>query len=391
MPDLHLFYHHTFPVAPIPTIAVILVAEFTTNEVAATPPKVTAETPVKLVPAMVTDVPFVPLVGVNDEIVGGTINVNPANDAVPAGVVTLTLPDAPVATTAVILVEEFTTNDVAVTPPNRTAVAPVKFVPVIVIVAPVAPVVGVNDEIIGGGININPANDAVPAGVVTLTLPVAPAPTMAVMLVEEFTTNDAAATPPKLTAVTPVKFVPVIVTVVPVPADVGVNDEMVGGRINVNPASVAVPPDVVTLTLPDAPEPTTVVIFVEEFTTNDVAATPPKLTAVVPVKFAPVIDIVAPVPALVGVKDEIVGGPININPANDAVPAGVVTLTLPDAPEPTTAVIVVEFTIVKEFAAVPPKLIAVAPVKLVPVIVIVPPPVALVGVNDVIVGTGIDK
>jgi hypothetical protein len=52
-----------------------------------------------------------------------------------------------------------------------------------------------------------------PFDVVTLTLPVAPAPTAAVILVALTTVNEVAAVPPKLTAVAPVKFVPVMVTV----------------------------------------------------------------------------------------------------------------------------------------------------------------------------------
>ena len=59
---------------------------------------------------------------------------------------------------------------------------------------------------------------AAPPGVVTDTLPVVPAATTAVTLVGETTVNDVAAVPPKLTAVAPVRFVPVIVTVAPVPA-----------------------------------------------------------------------------------------------------------------------------------------------------------------------------
>src|SRR5688572_26415460 len=51
------------------------------------------------------------------------------------------------------------------------------------------------------------------------------------MLVGETTVNDAAAVPPKLTAVVPVKFVPVMVTVVPLIADVGVNEVMVGKSV----------------------------------------------------------------------------------------------------------------------------------------------------------------
>ena len=82
---------------------------------------------------------------------------------------------------------------------------------------------------------MNPVLIAVPAGVVTTTLPEAPLPTVAVMLVELLTRNDCALTPPKLTAVAPVKLVPVIVTGVPVPALTGVKEMMVGGGIKLNP------------------------------------------------------------------------------------------------------------------------------------------------------------
>jgi hypothetical protein len=68
-----------------------------------------------------------------------------------------------------------------------------------------------------------------PFDVVTLTAPVVPAATTAVMLVALTTVNEVAAVPPKLTAVAPVKFVPVIVTVCPVPAEIGLNDVIVGG------------------------------------------------------------------------------------------------------------------------------------------------------------------
>ena len=129
------------------------------------------------------------------------------------------------------------------------------------------------------------------------------------MLVDELTVNDVAAMPPKLTAVAPVKLVPVIVIKAAVPPLVGVKDVIVGAGINVNPASVAVPPAVVTLTLPDAPVPTTAVILVAELTVNDVAAIPPKLTAVAPVRLVPVIVTVAPDAAEAGVNDEIVGIP----------------------------------------------------------------------------------
>ena len=72
---------------------------------------------------------------------------------------------------------------------------------------------------------------AVPAGFVTLTLPVVPLAITAVMLVALTTLKEVAFVPPKLTADAPVKLVPVIVTVVPLPADVGVKEVMVGAAI----------------------------------------------------------------------------------------------------------------------------------------------------------------
>ena len=304
--------------------------------------------------------------------------------------VTLTLPDAPVPTIAVMLVAEFTVNDEATTPPKLTAVAPLKLVPVIVIDAPVPPLAGVNEVIVGIGINVNPLLDAVPPGVVTLTLPDAPVPTTAVILVAELTVNEEAATPPKLTTVAPLKLVPVINTDVPAPPLDGVNDVIVGDGTNVKPVIVAVPPVVVTLILPDAPLPTTAVILVAELTMNDEAATPPKLTMVASLKLVPVIVTDVPVPPLAGVNDVIVGAEINVKPAIVAVPPGVVTLIIPDAPAPTTAVILVAELMVNDEAAIAPKLTAVVPVKLVPVIVTDVPAPPLVGVNEVIVGGVVD-
>ena len=161
--------------------------------------------------------------------------------------------------------------------------------------------------ITGAGINVNPESVAVPPGVVTLTLPLVPLATTAVMDVALTTLNEAAAVPPKLTAVAPVKLVPVIVTVVPLPADVGVKELITGAGTNVNPASVAVPSGVVTLTFPLVPLATTAVMDVALTTLNEAAAVPPKLTAVAPVKLVPVIVTVAPGPAEVGVNEVIVG------------------------------------------------------------------------------------
>ena len=77
---------------------------------------------------------------------------------------------------------------------------------------------------------------------------------------------------------------------------------------------------------------------------------------------------------------------LKAKPDELVVPPGVVTDTPPLLPLPTTALIVVAFTTVNDVAAVPPKLTALAPVKLVPVITTVAPADAVVGAKDVIAG-----
>jgi hypothetical protein len=166
--------------------------------------------------------------------------------------------------------------------------------------------------------------------------------------VAELTVKLSAAVPPKFTALALVKPVPVITTELPVPVVVGVNDVIVGTVAEyVNPASVPVPPGVVTLTAPVVPVPTTAVICVAELTVKLVAAVPPKLTALALVKPVPVIVTEVPVPPVVGVNEVIVGAAAEyVKPVRVPVPTGVVTLTAPVVPVPTTAVICVAELIV---------------------------------------------
>jgi hypothetical protein len=70
------------------------------------------------------------------------------------------------------------------------------------------------------------------------------------------------------------------------------------------------------------------------------------------------------------------------------VPFGVVIATLPDAPEPTRALITDELATIKELAGTPPKVTDVAPEKLDPLICTVIPVPAIMGVKLVIVGGG---
>ena len=156
---------------------------------------------------------------------------------------------------------------------------------------------------------------ALPFGVVTAMLfaPTVPAGVTAVMLVDETTTTLVAATPPTVTLVAPVKLAPVIVIAVPpaVEPEVGDTEEIVGTTYVNAFVAVAVPPGVVTATLfaPTVPAGVTAVMLVEETTTTLVAATPPTVTLVAPVKSQPVIVIGVP-PAVgpdIGVIDVIVG------------------------------------------------------------------------------------
>ncbi len=275
-------------VAPDGTVAVILLEEFTVND-AETLLNLTADVvkplPVKFVPLIVTEVPMGPEVGENELIVGldGVVTLKLlALVAVPPGVVTRILPSvAPDGTVAVILLEEFTANDAErlsnVTEPVVKPL-PLKFVPLIVTEVPTGPEVGENELIVGAGTEVTSKLVelvAVPPGVVTRIFPsVAPDGTVAVILLEEFTVNDAETllnvTEPVVNPL-PLKFVPLIVTEVPTGPEVGENELIVGagtGVVTVKSERLdPVPPDAVTLIGPVvAPDGTAAVILVEELT-----------------------------------------------------------------------------------------------------------------------------
>jgi hypothetical protein len=131
-------------VAAAGTVVVIDVDE-TTVKVAVVPLNFTAVAPVKLRPVSVTDAPTVPEEGANEVTFGATVKFE-LLDPVPLGVVTEILPVvAPAGTVVVIEVDETTVNGVAAVVLNFTAVAPVKFLPVIETEMPTAPLVGLND------------------------------------------------------------------------------------------------------------------------------------------------------------------------------------------------------------------------------------------------------
>ena len=240
--------------------------------------------------------------------------------AVPLGVVTEIGPVvAPEGTVALIRVA-FCTVKVAETPLKRTAVAPVKFVPLIRTEVPTGPLVGLNDVIVGAPVAVTVKFVelvAVPLGVVTRIGPVvAPVGTVTVILVPApFTVKPGAFTLLNETAVAPVKLVPLIWTEVPTGPLVGLNDVIVGAAPVVVTVKfvelVAVPSGLATAIGPVvAPAGTVVVIFCALSIVN-VADVPLKVTLVtlgsLPLKFWPWIVTEDPTGPLAGENDEIVG------------------------------------------------------------------------------------
>jgi hypothetical protein len=218
--------------------------------IAGTPPIIIAVGLLKLVPVIVTRVPTGPVAAEKDIIVGASIKVNPVNDAVPPRVVRLTAPVAPDPTLATIEVDETTVNDVTGVPPNVIKEVPVKFVPVMLMTAPAAAVLGAKDVIAGAGIKVNPVSDAVPPRVVRLTAPVAPVPTIATIDVEETAVNEVTGVPPNVIREVPVRFVPVMLMTAPAAAVTGAKLVIVGAAGGKYVKTQAAPLSILALEFP---------------------------------------------------------------------------------------------------------------------------------------------
>ena len=107
----------------------------------------------------------------------------------------------------------------------------------------------------------------------------------------------------------PLNAVPCMITVWFLRAEVGEKEATSGAGVEMklNPARVAVPPGVVTTTLPLAPVPTTAVILVGLLIQNKRAAVPPNVTEEAPVKLLPLMTTTCSGLAEVGLKEVIVG------------------------------------------------------------------------------------
>ena len=145
-------------------------------------------------------------------------------EEVPPGVITVTssVPAGTAGAVTVILLVELTVSAAAAAEPKSTADALLRFVPVIVtLVSPATgPATGLTAVTVGGLWYVKWSAvlvEEVPPGEMTWTsiVPAASAGEVAVMLVAELIVKIVAAMAPKFTAETPVRFVPVIVTLVP--------------------------------------------------------------------------------------------------------------------------------------------------------------------------------
>jgi len=158
---------------------------------------------------------------------------------------------------------------------------------------------------------------AVPLAVVTLIGPVVAPEGTVVLICVLLLTVKLADVPLNLTAVAPVKFVPVTVTLVPTAPEVGLKLEIVGAPpplvVTVKlDEEVAVPLGVVTLIGPVVAPEGTVAVMLVLLPTVKLADVPLNLTAVAPVKLVPVIVTLVPTAPEVGLKLEIVGALLTV-------------------------------------------------------------------------------
>src|SRR6266581_4350190 len=200
--------------------------------------------------------------------------------------VTTTLPVAAPAGTGAMILETLQLVGVVLTPLKVTVLVPwdaPKFAPAIVTEAPIAPADGLRLVMLGGRtVRLTPLLAMPPT--VTTTLPVVVVGTGAVMLVAvQFV--GVTGMPLNVTVLVPCvvpKFVPAMVTEVPICPDVGFRLVMLGGIMTVKLTPLLATPPTVTTTLPVvAPVGTGTAMLVAPQLVG-VVAVPLKVTVLVP-------------------------------------------------------------------------------------------------------------
>jgi len=238
--------------------------------------------PPKLEPAMTTDVPAAPVVGVTLLIAGVTANGTPL--LVPLAVVTTTLPVVAAAGTVAVMLPALQAVAVAEVPLKVTVPDPCeapKVEPAIATDDPTIPEFGVRLLMAGGTVKVTPL--LAPLEVVTTRLPVvAPAGTVAVMR-PALQAVTVAAVPLKVTVLVPCeapKVEPAMTTDDPTIPEFGVRLLIAGVTLNVTPLLVFVP--TVTVTLPVVAPAGTGTVIEPALQLVGVAAVPLNATELVP-------------------------------------------------------------------------------------------------------------
>jgi len=347
----------------------------------------------KLVPEIITVAPTAPLPGLKPVIVGEgrIVKLLVLVIVTPLTVTAIGPEEVPVGTEVVMLVV-VAADTTAETPLKVTELfegVELKFVPVMITVAPIAPDIGEKPVMVGVGNTLKLfALTMVKPLVVTEILPfVAPAGTIVVMLlaVEEVTR---AATPLKNTSGVEPKFVPEIITVAPMAALAGLKLLMVGVDNTVKLSTlVTVTPftsmDIGPVAAPGGTRVSTLDAVAEVM----VADTPVKERDGEEMKLEPETFTTVPTAPLVGVKPVITGdgNTIKFELLLIVTPFTVIEIGPVDAPAGT---VVDMLPVLDEFtkAGVPLKETEGVVLKFVPVIVMMAPTEPLEGLNPVMVG-----
>lgn len=249
-----------------------------------------------------------------------------AEVAVTPATATVIFPDVAPAGTVVVMLVAVDAVTVAAVPLNVTVLSAgvvLKFVPVMVTVAPTTPDVGVKLVMVGsvkaGTVTVKSVAEvaarAAPATATEIGPVVAPTGTVVLMLVVVDAVT-VAAVPLNVTVLlagVALKLVPLMVTNVPTIADVGEKPVMVGsGRVAVKSvAEVAVMPSTTTVILPVVAPTGTVVVISVAVNAVMVARLPlirTVLRSAIVLKFRPEMVIVSPATPNAGVKPVMAGG-----------------------------------------------------------------------------------
>jgi hypothetical protein len=319
------------------------------------------------VPVIITVAPTAPLDGLKPVMVGEgkIVKLVELVPVTPLTVTEIGPVDVPEGTTAVMLVAVDDVTVAATPLKNSTsllAMVVLKFVPVITMEAPTAPLPGLKLVMVGvGTIKFAELVPVIPLTVTDIGPEVAPKGTEVVILVVE----DAVTT-----AVVPLKFTvfnegvllklePVIVTTTPNPPLLGLNPviEGVPKTVKLLTLDTVTPLKEIEIGPEPAPEGTVVVILVvvKELTT---ALVPLNSTIGSDIKFVPVMITVVPTPAAVGLKLVMVGDgnteklfvlitvtPLTVTEIFPFVaPGGTIAVILVAVEAVTTAVVLLNFT-----------------------------------------------